>query len=137
MSVLVDTCIWSQALRRREVDEESSHVRELRQLIAESNALIAGPIRQEVLSGIRHARQFGALREVLRAFPDIHLTTGDYERAAEHFTTCRRSGIQGSNTDFLICSLAERLHVPIFTSDDDFVRLSELLPIRLHRSRFE
>ena len=36
MNVLVDTSVWSLALRRREVNEESEIVRELRELIAEN-----------------------------------------------------------------------------------------------------
>ena len=137
MSVLVDTSVWSAALRRRKVDEESPVVRELRELIAEGAALMIGPIRQEILSGIRQSRQFESLRELLRPFPDVKLTTADYERAAEHFTICRRQGVQGSNTDFLICAVAERLQVAIFTSDGDFTHYLKLLPIELHRSRFE
>ncbi len=137
MSALVDTSVWSAALRRRKVDEESPVVRELRELIAEGAALMIGPIRQEILSGIRQPRQFESLRELLRPFSDVKLTTADYERAAECFTLCRRRGVQGSNTDFLICAVAERLQVAIFTSDDDFTHCSKLLPIELHRPRFE
>jgi predicted nucleic acid-binding protein len=136
MSVLVDTSIWSQAFRRRDVDEESEFVLELRQLIAAGNAIIIGPIRQELLSGIKHRTQFKRLRNQLRSFPDARLESADYEKAAEHFTSCRRQGIQGSNTDFLICAVAERLRVAIFTSDEDFTNYSNHLPIRLHRSQF-
>ena len=136
MSVLVDTCIWSLAVRRHSVDKESDVVRELRALIAEGGAVVIGPIRQELLSGIRHPAQFKELRSRMRAFPDLKLESADYERAAEQYTECRRNGIQGSNTDFLICAVAERIQAAIFTIDDDFVHLSKLLPIRRHRSRF-
>ena len=135
MSVLVDTSIWSQAFRRRDIGEASDDVLELRELIAEGNAIMIGPVRQELLSGIRDWSQFEALRDRVRAFPDERLETVDFERAAEHFKKCRQNGIQGSNIDFLICSIAERLQVAIFTSDNDFVNFSEHLPIRLHRSR--
>ena len=136
MSVLVDTSIWSLAFRRRDFDEESEFVLELRELIAEGNTILIGPVRQEFLSGIKHSKQFQRLRDRLRAFPDVRIESTDYEHAAEHFTSCRRKGIQGSNTDFLICAIAERLRVAIFTSDEDFTNYSNLLPIRLHRSRF-
>lgn len=137
MNVLVDTSVWSLALRRRQVAEESAVVRELRELISEGSAVLVGPVRQELLSGVRSADHFLRLRDHLRAFPDLQLRTEDYERAAEDFNTCRGRGIQGSNTDFLICTVAENRDLPIFTTDDDFVRFAELLPIRLHRSRFE
>jgi predicted nucleic acid-binding protein len=137
MNVLVDTSVWSLALRRREVDEESEVVRELRELIAEGSVVMIGPIRQELLSGIRKKRQFNSLRDHLRAFPDLPLSTIDFERAAEHFTTCRMRGIQGSNTDFLICAVSERLDLSIFTTDGDYVHFSDNLPIHLHRVRFD
>ena len=136
MSVLIDTSIWSEAFRRRSVDQESPQVLELRELISECNAVMIGAVRQELLSGIADARQFEALRDRLRAFPDVPLHSSDYELAALHFTTCRRHGIQGSNTDFLICAVADRLGLSIFTSDRDFSHLSAHVPIRLHRSRF-
>jgi len=136
MSVLVDTSIWSQAFRRSDVDEESEFVLELRELIADGNAIMIGPVRQELLSGIRDWSQFETLRDRVRAFPDERFETVDFERAAEHFTMCRQNGVQGSNTDFLICAIAERLQVAIFTSDEDFMNFSKHLQIRLHRSRF-
>ncbi len=107
-------------------------VRELRLLVSEGNALMIGPVRQELLSGIRHRHQFETLRGVLRAFSDIALTTADHERAAGLFTACRRRGIQGSNTDFLICAVAERLGVAVYTLYED----ARVLPVRLHCCRF-
>ena len=52
MSVLVDTSVWSLALRRREASEHPA-VQELRDLIDETRAHLIGEVRQEVLSGIR------------------------------------------------------------------------------------
>jgi len=77
-------------------------------------------------------RGFIALRDRLRAFPDERLETEDFARAAEHFNTCRARGIQGSNTAFLICAVAERRGVPILTTDADFTRYAMVLPIALH-----
>jgi predicted nucleic acid-binding protein len=134
--VLVDTSIWSEAFRRHRVDEESNLVRELRELIREGNAVLIGPIRQELLSGIRSRTQFETLRRTIRVFPDVDLERSDYESAAKHFNTCRSHGIQGSNTDFLICAVAERLQASVFTSDVDFTRFSDHLPVRLHEPRF-
>ncbi len=91
-----------------------------------------GPIRQELLSGLRTVAAFEQLRTHLEPFADEPLETGDFERAAEHFRTCRTKGLQGSNTDFLICAAAERRGLPIYTTDADFVRFARLLPINLH-----
>lgn len=105
---------------------------ELRALIADLAVRIIGPIRQEILSGIKSGAQFDQLRETLRAFPDLPLNSQDYERAAEFFNTCRRQGVQGSNTDFLICAIAERNDLAIFTTDRDFEIFRKYLPISLH-----
>ena len=131
MRVLVDTCVWSLSLRRKEVVEEPC-VRELRKLIEEYRVQMIGPIRQEILSGIRDQTQFHRLQEHLRAFPNLPLVAADYERAAEFFNTCRRQGVQGSNTDFLICAIAARRQMPIFTVDDDFKRFEAHLPAKLY-----
>mgnify|MGYP001820721589 CR=1 FL=1 len=136
MSVIVDTCVWSLALRRHQPDESSPVVQELRELVLEGNAVLLGPIRQEILSGVPSREQFGSLRDHMRAFPDLALEPADFEEAAAGFTACRERGIQGSNTDFLICAAAIRRAVTIFTTDDDFTHFARVLPIRLHRPRF-
>ena len=91
-----------------------------------------GPIRQELLSGVRASDSFERLRNHLRPFADEQLESADFERAAEHFNTCRAQGVQGSNTDFLICAAAERRSLPILTTDQDFTRFAGILPIMLH-----
>jgi predicted nucleic acid-binding protein len=131
MKVLVDTSVWSLALRRR-ARLEAPEVQELRSLIDEGRVAMIGPIRQELLSGIRTAESFSQLRHHLRPFADESFSTADFERAAEHFNTCRSRGVQGSSTDFLICAVAERRNLPILTTDADFVRYANVLPITLH-----
>ena len=131
MKVLVDTSVWSLAFRRR--SPQHAAVDELRRLIAAGRAALVGPIRQEILSGIREAAIFDRLRDQLRAFPDEPITSADYERAAEFFNTCRSKGLQGSNTDFLLCAVSAGHRMPIFTTDDDFTRYVRVLPAALHR----
>ncbi|MEP6945602.1 MAG: PIN domain-containing protein [Acidobacteriota bacterium] len=129
MNVLVDTSVWSLALRRTEPIDA---VRlKLQELILDGRAAIIGPVRQELLSGVKLSAQFEALREKLRAFTDIELQTEDHEEAARFFNRCRTNGIQGSNTDFLICAVAARRELPIFTTDMDFQRFAGLIPISL------
>jgi predicted nucleic acid-binding protein len=131
VKVLVDTPVWSFAFRRRaSVSEGPAAV--LRRLIEEGRAAIVGPIRQELLSGVRERPAFDRLRDHLSAFLDEPIVQTDYERAAEHFNTCRLRGIQGSNTDFLLCAVSERHRMPIFTADQDFKHYARLLPVRLY-----
>ena len=74
MKVLVDTCIWSLSLRRKKVADDP-YVRELKKLIEEYKAQMLGPIRQEILSGIRAQEQFEKLQMHLRALPDLPVAT--------------------------------------------------------------
>ena len=134
MKVLVDTCVWSLALRRNEQLNEQC-VRELQELIREFRVQMAGPVRQELLSGIKDVAQYSQLRDHLRAFTDLPVTTADYELAAEFFNLNRSKGIQGSNTDFLLCALSVRNDLSIFTTDDDFLLFQQLIPIKLHLVR--
>ena len=134
MRVLVDTTIWSLALRRRPAgrnSEEDGLVRAWEELIREGRIVLLGLIRQEILSGIADRRQFERLRDDLTAFPDEVILTSDHVRAAEHFNRCRAAGVAGSPVDFLICAASERLAVPIFTTDLDFPRFARHVPIRL------
>jgi len=131
MKVLVDTSVWSLALRRR-ARVESPAVSELRSLVHAGRVAMIGPIRQELLSGIRTPESFEQLRNHLRPYADELLDSADFERAAEHFNACQAQGVQGSNTDFLICAAAERREMPILTTDADFTRFAAILPITLH-----
>jgi hypothetical protein len=135
MNVLVDTPVWSHALRRRSSTERTAFSSELAALVQDGRVVMIGPVRQEVLSGIRERAQFERLRDHLRAFPDVEIATADYEEAASHFNRCRQKGIQGSNTDFLICAIATRKDFSIFTTDDDFGHFARVLPITLHHLR--
>jgi hypothetical protein len=137
MKVLVDTSIWSLALRRPGAisQEDQALVNGLSELINEVRVALIGPIRQELLSGISNQTQFDLLKEKLRTFEDLNLEQEDYEQAAEFFNTCRKSGIQGSQVDFLICAVAEKRGLPIFTSDKDFELYSKRLNITLHNLR--
>lgn len=134
MRVLVDTTIWSLALRRRSAGrnpEETRLVEVWEGLVADGRIVLLGLIRQEILSGIADEHQFERLRDALAAFSDEVVLTSDHVRAAEQFNRCRAAGVAGSPVDFLISAVAERLAVPIFTTDRDFERFARHVPIRL------
>jgi len=133
--VLVDTSVWSLALRRKQTDLSPADqaLREaLRELVKEGRAQVVGPVRQELLSGIRQEDGFRKLRDYLRAFDDPQLQVEDYEEAARMNNACRARGIAGSPVDFLICAVALLRNWQVFTTDRDFVRYSKILPLRLY-----
>jgi predicted nucleic acid-binding protein len=131
VKIIVDTSVWSLALLRGTRTDHAA-VATLRELIGAGLVLMLGCIRQEILSGVRSEEQFQLLRDQLLAFPDEILRTADYERAAEYFNVCRRRGIQGSNTDFLICAAGSNRGHAIFTTDQDFLRFGDAIDITLH-----
>jgi predicted nucleic acid-binding protein len=132
MKVLVDTPVWSIVLRRVGRPENAAIVNAFGALIDDGLIAIVGPVRQELLSGIREKAQFDHIRDELRGFLDIDITVNDYETAASFYNACRSRGIQGSATDFLICAIAVRHDFSIFTTDDDFTRYAKILPIALY-----
>jgi predicted nucleic acid-binding protein len=134
MNVLVDTPIWSLALRhRRHGITASDHalIRALADLVGYGRAQLIGPVRQEVLSGIREQAQFIRLRDALRLYEETALITNDFEEAARMSNECRRRGITGSPVDFLLCAIAERHHWQIFTTDRDFELYRRILGLTL------
>jgi predicted nucleic acid-binding protein len=138
MRVLVDTTIWSLALRRKPEDlsvVERSMAEELRDLVREGRVFLPGIVRQEVLSGIKNPAQFEKIRIFLRPFPDESLEIEDYEMAATANNSCRAKGIAISAVDALICAIALRKELLIFTTDSDFKSYSRVLPLKLHPAR--
>ncbi|MDQ6705885.1 MAG: PIN domain nuclease [Acidobacteriota bacterium] len=136
--MLVDTCIWSLSLRRQLHDlgaEDLILHAELRELVAEGRVQLVGPVRQEVLSGIRNQSQYQRLSKILRSFADEPPTTADYELAARMSNDCRAAGIAGSAIDFLLCAVASARHWSLFTNDSDFQAFSSVFPVPLHKPR--
>ena len=129
MKVLVDTCVWSLALRHRSPDKDIEI--KLRELIQDGRLAIIGPIRQEILSGISKEGQFESLKQFLEPFEDILLNSNHFIKAAEFSNICLKKGIQGSNTDFLICAVAYMENLHVFTTDNDFENYAKHLPFSL------
>lgn len=136
MRVLVDTSVWSLALRRPKnipIDPaQQATINALADLVRDGRAVLMGAIRQELLCGIKAQSQFEALRDSLMAFEDVALPRQVYETAAQAFNICRTNGVQGSNTDFLICAVAIHHQLPIFSTDGDFLMYQRWLPIHLY-----
>jgi predicted nucleic acid-binding protein len=136
--VLVDTTVWSLAFRRKtdgRTEDEECAAAEWKRLVGRGSAVLCGPIRQELLTGIREEAPFERLRTRLRWFPDETMLVEDYEEAARCRTRCLQAGIAASAADMAICALAIRRDLPVFTTDPDFTRYARVLPLRLHRPR--
>jgi predicted nucleic acid-binding protein len=132
--ILIDTPVWSLALRRNPQDL-SPRERQLKQLwyeiVDDGRAQLIGSVRQELLSGLREESQFQRLRDYLRDFPDTPMVTDDYEEAARASNRCRSVGIAASPVDMLMCAVARRHGWEILTADKVFSHYARVLEIRL------
>lgn len=138
MNVLVDTSVWSLALRRKSESLPASErllVAELTELVREGRARLIGLVRQELLSGIKTKEQYEKLRMQLRAFPDEAVDMSDYEEAAEAGNRCRAKRIGVSIVDILLCAVAIKREWMIFTTDPDFSNYAKILPVAIHAPR--
>lgn len=118
-------------LRRRNTSvlsgEEQSILASLTEAIQDGRVAMIGPVRQEVLSGIRHQAQFQRLRSALAAFPDVEIKTSHYEEAARLFNLCRSRGAECGATDILICAIAIQMQWSILTNDQGLMRCIQAL----------
>ena len=104
MKVLVDTSVWSLALRRPSnatlTAEQQACICSLSELVADGRAVLIGPIRQELLAGVKTVSQFEALRESLTAFDNLALSIFtldlDFVRYQAHLPISLYSDIKSS-----------------------------------------
>ena len=131
MKELVDTCVWSLSLRRRDTTridaQEQQALAQLKEAIRDRRTAIIGPIRQEILSGIRDRAQFAKIQELLDPFRDEAVTAADYVDAARLFNLCQDHGVQCGPVDMLICAVAVRMHWAILTFDQGLKRCIQVL----------
>ena len=131
MKVIVDTCVWSLSLRRRDITrinaQELQILAQLREAIKDGLAIIIGPIRQEILSGIRDPAHFMKTVGLLDPFLDDEVISFDYVEAARLYNLCQDHGIQCGPVDILICAVAARNHYRILTPDQALKRCIDLL----------
>lgn len=135
MSVVIDTPVWSLALRRKRGSlsvSDAPLVEEAARLIQIGEARLLQPVRQEVLSGIALWPEFVRIRDYLRDVLTEEAVREDYEEAAVCYNTFRSQGISASAIDCLICSIALNRGWFVFTTDRDFERYSQVVPLRVH-----
>ena len=131
MRILVDTPVWSVALRRKQ-GPAGEAADKLRQLIEGGEQIfLLGVILQEILSGVADKTLFNRLVDYLAAFPLIELGREAYVAAAEIRNKCRKSGIQAGTIDFLIASTCIEKGLLLFTLDKDFEAMAPLCGLEL------
>ncbi len=129
MSLLVDTSVWSLALRR-DSPHDAAEVRALSTALTRGDDVftcgmvllellrgaVPGPVRQAMVSSFASLGWLEPLRE-------------DYEAAAELANRCRRAGVQLGTVDALIAQLAIRGDLTLLTTDRDFAHAAAHIPL--------
>lgn len=121
MKLLVDTSVWSLALRRKDPaglsPEERKLKAELAQAIQDGRVAMIGLIRQELLSGIKEQAQFEKVKSALAPFLDEQIDTADHEHAARLYNECRSHRFEVGPVDVLICAVAARRNWQVLSGD--------------------
>ena len=131
MNVLVDTSVWSLALRR-DSPPDIKETRILERCIERKDALFStGIIVQELLQGFRGPKQHDRLIDHLGGLPLIVPELIDHIEAASLQITCRRKGIQIGTIDALLAQLAISYDLELLTTDQDFTMIARYAPLRI------
>jgi predicted nucleic acid-binding protein len=121
VKLLVDTSVWSLALRRKNAvslnPDEQKLKAELVQAIQDGRVAMLGLLRQELLSGIKEKAQFDKVKEALDPYLDEPIHTADHEYAARVYNECRSQGVEGGTVDILICAVAVRRGWQVLSGD--------------------
>jgi predicted nucleic acid-binding protein len=131
MNVLVDTSVWSLALRRDD-HPPGPEAEALRRLLAGGGSVFTtGLILQELLQGFRGPRQWKAILEAFAALPLVVPDRDDHIEAASLRNECRRHGLQVGTIDALLARICLRHGLEIFTTDRDFAGIARHAPLRI------
>jgi predicted nucleic acid-binding protein len=130
--VVVDTSVWSLALRRRQPQAASQTVQKLYALLQDGPPLVlVGIILQELLQGLRSQAQFKQMQRALAAFPLIEPTRDDYVDATRVRNLCAAKGVQPGTIDCLIAAVCLRHDCLLLTADADFQAIARHTALRL------
>lgn len=120
--IIVDTSVWSLALRRPRDSTAVPHAARLLKSLVEDGqpVMLPGIVKQELLSGLRHDAQFQRLLGVLDPFPVVLAGEDDHVEAAKITNRCRANGVQVGTVDALIVAMTVRVDGILLTTDRDF-----------------
>ena len=129
MKLLVDTSVWSLALRRKKTASLNPDEQKLKaepvQAIQDGRVAMLGLLRQELLSGIKEKAQFDKVKAALDPYLGEPINTADYEYAITSLLSilqCRAHGpyIQKHLLRAILCAPFNR-NEPITCVPSSFV----------------
>ena len=131
LNLLVDTSVWSLALRRDETSSEPA-VRFLADALTSGGSIFTtGLILQELLQGFQGPKARDAIIERFQPLPLLVPDREDHIQAAQLRAKCRRRGIQAGTVDALIAQLSLRHSLTLLTTDRDFAHIAVVEPLKV------
>ena len=131
MTLLVDTSVWSLALRR-DRDGDVPQIQALRAALEGGEIVVTtGLVLQKLLQGFAGPR---ARKDIIERFAALPLLSPDRQNhidAAELRNRCRRAGVQLDTIDALLAQLCVRHGLTLLTTDDHFVHAARHCPLRV------
>ena len=129
MRLFVDTSVWSLALRRDDIPAVPE-VRALGDALEQGGLVFTtGLVLQELLQGFKGPRARDAIIQRFAALPFLVPSRTDYIEAAHVRTECRRNGVQVGTVDALLAELCLSNDLTILSTDRDFDRIADILPL--------
>ena len=131
MRLLVDTSVWSLAMRR-DAPTAGPEVEVLIDAINGGMELYStGIILQELLQGFSKPKAHDLIIERFASIPMLVPETSDYIKAAELRNRCRQKGIQAGTIDSLIAQLSVRFDLSLLTTDKDFSHMAKVVKLKI------
>lgn len=135
MTLLVDTSVWSLALRR-DAPATEPEVATLKDALAGSDVVVTtGVVLQELLQGFVASK---ARTQIITSFAALALIQPDREdhiAAADLRNSCRKAGVQIGTVDAIIAQICIRHELTLLSTDQDFVHAARHCPLKIWSSR--
>lgn len=131
MTLLVDTSVWSLALRR-DAPTSEPEVAALKEALAGSEVVVTtGLVLQELLQGFVAPK---ARAQIIGSFGTLALVQPDREDhigAADLRNTCHKAGVPVGTVDALIAQLCIRHELTLLSTDQDFRHAAQHCRLKL------
>ena len=129
--MLVDTSVWSLALRR-DASASEPEVHALKAALLGADVVVTtGLVLQELLQGFAGPTARTQIIERFAALPLLQPDRQDHIAAAELRNTCRRAGVQLGTIDALLAQLCIRNELTLLSTDKDFTLAARHCPLRV------
>lgn len=133
MMLLVDTSVWSLALRR-DVVAAQPEVLYLEQALVGSHIVVTtGLVLQELLQGFSGPKARAQIIEHFSMLPLVQPDRQDHVDAASLRTACRRGGVHIGTIDALLAQLCIRHQLTLLSTDQDFAHAARHCGLRIWR----